>query len=223
MSRHACKHGSFVACSRPIHLKAKSRDSCYAICAHSHAAHDGNCQAKLGLATWDEEAAALWTDLMELMDSSEPHTGVDFTIFFRALTDAALSEALVDETAVASKAATAKVAVGAETAAPLRIPSALYAAALDDITVWPADHTQGWEAWEAKYRARVATERVAPAMRHAQMSRANPRYVLRNWLAKGAIEAAEAGDFSPLRELHQVGCTNMCMQPVQSCVQAQAQ
>ncbi|WP_254245021.1 hypothetical protein [Hymenobacter sp. BRD67] len=36
------------------------------------------------------------------------------------------------------------------------------------------------------------------------MLRANPKYVLRNYLAQQAIEAAEAGDLTPLETLFRV-------------------
>ena len=38
------------------------------------------------------------------------------------------------------------------------------------------------------------------------MSRANPKYILRNWMAAEAYEAAERGDFGPVREVHQLLC-----------------
>ena len=62
----------------------------------------------------------------------------------------------------------------------------------------------GFDAWAAEYQARVAREGGAPDERRARMQAVNPRYSLRNYLAQQAIEAAEAGDFAPLRELHTV-------------------
>lgn len=62
----------------------------------------------------------------------------------------------------------------------------------------------GFDAWAADYCARVAREGGSAEARRARMHAANPRYSLRNYLAQQAIEAAEAGDFAPLHELHAV-------------------
>ncbi|WP_348235022.1 protein adenylyltransferase SelO family protein, partial [Salmonella enterica] len=40
-----------------------------------------------------------------------------------------------------------------------------------------------FDAWFARYRARLRTEAVDDALRHQQMQRVNPAIVLRNWLA----------------------------------------
>lgn len=55
--------------------------------------------------------------------------------------------------------------------------------------------------WIAHWRARVAAEGRPDAERQAAMNRANPCYVLRNWMAEGAIRAAEGGDFSEVHRL----------------------
>src|SRR5690606_20454640 len=61
-----------------------------------------------------------------------------------------------------------------------------------------------FDAWAAEYCARVAREGGSAEERRARMHAVNPRYSLRNYLAQQVIEAAEAGDFAPLRELHAV-------------------
>ena len=58
------------------------------------------------------------------------------------------------------------------------------------------------EAWIARLRARWAHE--PEAERKGQMNRINPIYVPRNWLAQEAIDAATAGDLSPLHRLMEV-------------------
>jgi uncharacterized protein YdiU (UPF0061 family) len=58
-----------------------------------HAKHDDNCRAKLGLAAWDDDAQELWDALFTLMASRSGGGGLDFTIFFRSLSDAAPAEA----------------------------------------------------------------------------------------------------------------------------------
>nr|WP_288467208.1 YdiU family protein [uncultured Pseudomonas sp.] len=62
----------------------------------------------------------------------------------------------------------------------------------------------GFDAWAADYQARVQREGFERAERQARMHAVNPLYVLRNYLAQEAIASAEAGDYGPVRELHQV-------------------
>jgi serine/tyrosine/threonine adenylyltransferase len=59
-------------------------------------------------------------------------------------------------------------------------------------------------AWLSRYGARVLADPLAPAERHVRMQRANPRYVLRNYLAQQAIDRAEQGDDTGVHELLEV-------------------
>lgn len=56
-------------------------------------------------------------------------------------------------------------------------------------------------AWLEHYRSRLAAQGVEEERRQARMSGANPKYVLRNYLAQQAIDAATAGDAGPLNRL----------------------
>lgn len=63
----------------------------------------------------------------------------------------------------------------------------------------------GFDAWGRDYLARVERDGADDeARRRARMHAVNPRYVLRNYLAQQAIEAAEKNDYAPVRELHAV-------------------
>jgi uncharacterized protein YdiU (UPF0061 family) len=56
--------------------------------------------------------------------------------------------------------------------------------------------------WVDRYRARLAAEESTDEQRAAGMNRANPRYVLRNWLAHEAIrKATEERDYSEIDRL----------------------
>ncbi|WNH51731.1 protein adenylyltransferase SelO [Stenotrophomonas oahuensis] len=55
--------------------------------------------------------------------------------------------------------------------------------------------------WLQRYAERVRADHLDPAARRAAMERANPLYVLRNWLAQGVIERAEQGDLEGVHAL----------------------
>ena len=95
----------------------------------------------------------------------------DFTQFFRALTQL---PAAVDREKQA------------KTDAPLR-----------DLFV---DRT-ACDAWLANWRARLAQTPWDDDARQAAMRAANPKYVLRNWLAEAAIRKAQDKDFSEVDRL----------------------
>nr|WP_207618977.1 YdiU family protein [Stutzerimonas degradans] len=61
----------------------------------------------------------------------------------------------------------------------------------------------GFDAWAADYCARSARD-AAETDRQARMRAVNPKYILRNYLAQQVIEAAENGNYGPVRELHAV-------------------
>jgi uncharacterized protein YdiU (UPF0061 family) len=58
--------------------------------------------------------------------------------------------------------------------------------------------------WLARWRARLEQDGLPEQERQGRMRAANPRYVLRNYLAQQAIEAAQAGDFSVMQRLGRV-------------------
>ena len=97
---------------------------------------------------------------------------VDMTLFFRALAD---------------------VDPSAPSLAPLA--AAFYDPARQAAT------SASFDAWLARYAARVREDALDPVARRASMNRANPRYVLRNYLAQQVIDRAEQGDYAGIDEL----------------------
>jgi uncharacterized protein YdiU (UPF0061 family) len=71
----------------------------------------------------------------------------------------------------------------------------------------------GFDAWGREYRARCEREDGDPAQRQTRMRAVNPLYVLRNYLAQQAIEAAEQGDYEAVRTLHHVLSNPFQQQP----------
>ncbi len=63
---------------------------------------------------------------------------------------------------------------------------------------------QAWLAWLRQYHERLQRDGLPPAERAACMDAVNPKYVLRNYLAQQAIEAAALGDTTELESLQRV-------------------
>lgn len=61
---------------------------------------------------------------------------------------------------------------------------------------------KGWEKWFTKYINRIKLEDESDAIRKAKMNLINPKYVLRNYMAQIAIDAANNEDYSIVNELY---------------------
>nr|WP_229425616.1 MULTISPECIES: YdiU family protein [unclassified Massilia] len=58
-----------------------------------------------------------------------------------------------------------------------------------------------FDEWALRYRERLRQENSQDASRREAMNRVNPKYVLRNYLAQQAIEQAQNGDYTGVRDL----------------------
>ncbi len=63
---------------------------------------------------------------------------------------------------------------------------------------------EAFDAWALRYAERLRAEASIDAARAQRMNAVNPKFVLRNHLAEGAIRAAQQGDFAEVRRLHRV-------------------
>lgn len=130
--------------------------------------------ARLGWGAWRDGDEALVDELHRMLGLSE----IDQVIFFRDLADVATDES-------------------ADPVARLEpLQDAWYRP--QEIVGETAGAIGSWlESWAERVRAGGLTE----PERRAAMDALNPRYVLRNYLAQEAIDAAEAGDESLIHEL----------------------
>lgn len=65
-------------------------------------------------------------------------------------------------------------------------------------------HRHALAAWLERYESRLQVEAMPAEERIARMNRANPKYVLRNYMAQQAIDAATEGDVSKIERLLQL-------------------
>ncbi len=134
---------------------------------------------KLGFETlYADTDAALITELLAILPLAE----TDMTIFFRRLArldvdDASL--AAVDDDALLAPLMDAYYVPG-------QLKPTLRSRTAD---------------WLRRYLQRVNRDRTTQKERCRQMNAVNPKYVLRNYMAQLAIDKADAGDFSLVREL----------------------
>ena len=136
---------------------------------------------KLGLVALEGEADdKLTNDLFELLQAVE----TDMTLFFRLLPNVPLGD-------------TAQKTTDAALVEPLR--RAFYS---DD--AFAPERLSGRAAWLRRYLTRVRQDAMPESARRNRMNRANPKYVLRNYLAQQAIDALEQGDASILESLMNV-------------------
>ena len=131
---------------------------------------------------------ALIADLVEVLQQ----VGFDMTIFFRRLATAVTVGTDRDGKEDGDDAEPQPIAVDDG-----GLGDALYRP-LD------AEHRQRLDAWLDRYRARLRTQSTTDAERAVAMNAVNPRYVLRNYLAQLAIDAAEGGEYGLIEELASV-------------------
>ena len=128
--------------------------------------------SKLGL----EKSGAADRELFDKLEETLQLTETDMTLFFRKLSSL-------------SKTNNPKEAM-------LLIHEAFYK---------PKELTksvvQKWEEWFSSYLQRLKKETNTDTERKEKMNAVNPKYVLRNYMAQLAIEAAEKGDYSLIDEL----------------------
>ncbi len=133
--------------------------------------------SKLGLDSFRrEEDDGLLAELFEVLQVAE----TDMTIFYRQL-------ATIDPAVVGAKTDDERIA-------PLL--DAYYVPEQLDVEV-----TKRIGGWLGAYAQRLLTDDLPATERHTKMNAANPKYVLRNYLAQLAIDKAEAGDTTMVNEL----------------------
>lgn len=146
---------------------------------------------KLGLTSLTEkeapEDATLIEDLQQTLMASE----IDMTLFFRRLSDHV--KALSNKESEEDSARTL-----IEATSYLETNSAAY---------------QNMWRWLHRYALRLQQEPAPIERIQERMLSANPKYVLRNYLAQRAIDAAESGDLSFLNTLMKVLKTPYADQP----------
>ncbi len=131
-------------------------------------------KSKLGLFEENDADAKLIQDLEALLQESE----TDMTLFFRLLS---------------------KVTKEDKENGFNKISPAFY-----EIYEVQNHLKPNWEAWFIAYHHRLNQESLTDVQRRTKMNAVNPKYVLRNYMAQLAIDAADKGNYDMIEELYQL-------------------
>ncbi|MEL6672383.1 MAG: YdiU family protein [Bacteroidota bacterium] len=121
-------------------------------------------------------------ELVSAMEKVLQETETDMTIFFRELAKINRQSNLEDENDWLAK---------------------LYPAFYEPYEL-KGEVRENWKAWMWVYLSRLQQESASEAARLDLMHQHNPKYVLRNYMAQLAIDAANEGDFSVVNELYEL-------------------
>ena len=133
-------------------------------------------KSKIGIFSEEAEDVVLINTLEENLQLTE----TDMTIFYRNLSKIDKNAAIIDDFL-----------------AP--VMDAFYVPEAINGTV-----KEEWKAWFQAYVSRLQREALSNEDRKSKMNSVNPKYVLRNYMAQLAIEAADKGDYSVVDELYQL-------------------
>lgn len=133
-------------------------------------------KSKLGLFEEDDKDDILIAQLEKNLHAVE----IDMTIFFRNLSQFVISDDKIINFPPFLKEA-------------IYIPEELNESVLND-----------WLQWFNSYNLRLLSEKLSHDERSIKMNLINPKYVLRNYMAQLAIDAANEEDYSLIDELYQL-------------------
>lgn len=142
------------------------------------AGHLAMMKSKLGLVANEEKDGELIHRLEALLETTE----TDMTLFFRNLSDFQKATPIDSDTFLASSLKDAFYN-------PEKLESTLL---------------ENWMEWMTDYQNRLTVETFSDKERKIKMDQTNPKYVLRNYMAQLAIDAADKGDYSIVNELYEL-------------------
>jgi serine/tyrosine/threonine adenylyltransferase len=140
--------------------------------------YDKMMHQKLGLTQFLPEDEALIAELEKVLQLTE----TDMTIFFRNLS---------------------QVKKGDFDAKSTTLPHPILDSFYENESL-NGDILRGWLNWFEIYQNRLNKEKTSDSERKAAMNAVNPKYVLRNYMAQIAIDAADNGDYAIVSELHEL-------------------
>jgi serine/tyrosine/threonine adenylyltransferase len=148
---------------------------------------------KLGLSSLEHAGDdVLISDLFGLLQQVE----TDMTLFFRCLMEIPVNTPKAD--------ATGNAADSADHMEDSALAGVFRRAFYDEQQAFAPAQLGRLAGWVRRYLARVRLDGESAELRHERMHHANPKYVLRNYMAQQAIEALEQGDASVITRLMEV-------------------